>query len=76
MSIKAKLALVAVLVLGGAASLTWLASTRIANERNTRSGPPSGPRSRAPSDRFARDERPRRTSAPPARREPKFEESE
>ena len=41
-----------------------------------RSGPPSGPRSRAPSERFARDERPRRTSAAPARREPKFEESE
>ena len=41
-----------------------------------RSGPPSGPRSRPPSDRFARDERPRRTSASPARREPKFEESE
>ena len=41
-----------------------------------RSGPPSGARSRAPSDRFARDERPRRTSAPPVRREPKFEEPE
>ena len=42
----------------------------------SRSGPPSGPRSRAPSDRFGRDERPRRTSAPPIRNEPKFEESE
>ena len=41
-----------------------------------RSGPPSGARSRPPSDRFNRDERPRRSSAPPVRREPKFEESE
>ena len=41
-----------------------------------RFGPPSSARSRAPSDRFARDERLRRTSAPPARREPKFEEPE
>lgn len=41
-----------------------------------RSGPPSGARARPPSDRFSRDERPRRTSAPPVRREPKFEESE
>lgn len=41
-----------------------------------RSGPPSGPRSRPPSDRFSRDERARRSSAPPVRREPKFEESE
>lgn len=41
-----------------------------------RSGPPSGVRSRAPSERFGRDERPRRTSAPPVRREPKFEETE
>lgn len=41
-----------------------------------RSGPPSGARPHAPSERFGRDERPRRSSAPPARREPKFEESE
>jgi hypothetical protein len=41
-----------------------------------RSGPPSVGRSRAPSDRFGRDERPRRTSAPPVRREPKFEDTE
>ena len=39
-------------------------------------GPPSGAPSRAPSERFGRDERPRRTSAPPVRREPKFEETE
>ena len=49
-----------------------------------RTGAPSGPRFRAafrravraPSERFGRDERPRRTSAPPVRREPKFEETE
>ena len=41
-----------------------------------RSGPPSEVRSRPPADRFAREERPRRTSAPPVRREPKFDESE
>jgi hypothetical protein len=43
-----------------------------------RSGPASGARPRAPSERFGRDERPRerRSSAPPVRREPKFEESE
>ena len=41
-----------------------------------RSGPPSGAGSRTASDRFGRDERPRRTSAAPVRREPKFEESE
>ena len=40
-----------------------------------RTGPPgAGPRS--PSDRFARDQRPRRGAAPPARREPRFEEPE
>ena len=39
-----------------------------------RSGPPSGARPRPPSDRFNRDAR--RSSAPPVRREPKFEESE
>lgn len=42
----------------------------------SRSGPPSGARPRPPSDRFARDERPRRGSAPPVRREPKFGDSE
>ena len=42
----------------------------------SRSGPPSGGRPRPPSDRFVRDERPRRSSAPPIRREPKFEDSE
>jgi hypothetical protein len=41
-----------------------------------RSGPPSGARPRPSSDRFARDERPRRGSAPPIRREPKFGDSE
>ena len=41
-----------------------------------RSGPPSGPRSRPASDRFNRDERPRRSSTSPVRREPKFEEPE
>ena len=41
----------------------------------SRSGPPAG-RPRPPSDRFARDERPRRNSTPPTRREPKFEDSE
>ena len=40
-----------------------------------RSGPPSGGRPK-PTDRFARDERPRRGSAPPIRREPKFGDSE
>ncbi len=43
-----------------------------------RSGAPSRPRSGAPTERYARDDRPRerRASAPPARREPKFEDSE
>ena len=41
-----------------------------------RSSPPSRARPRPPSDRFARDERPRRGSAPPIRREPKFGDSE
>ena len=40
-----------------------------------RSGPPSA-RSRPPSERFSREERPRRGSAAPVRREPRFEESE
>jgi hypothetical protein len=41
----------------------------------SRSGPPGG-RPRPPSDRFAREQRPRRGSSPPPRREPRFEEPE
>ena len=43
-----------------------------------RTGPRTGARSGAPSERYARDERPRerRPAGPPARREPKFEGSE
>jgi len=40
-----------------------------------RTGPPGG-RPRPPSDRFARDERPRRGSSPRPGREPRFEEPE